>query len=94
MENLAVRVVTFNQRWVGSQVHATSRQIAEAGFFFLGLCDHVKCWYCNIGVAIWEFTDDPWVEHSKWGPTCEFLLQKKGPAFIRLAVALHPHPSH
>ena len=63
MENLPVRVATFNQRWVESQVRATSRQIAEDQIFFLGVRGRVKCWYCDQGLHNWEYIDNLWVEH-------------------------------
>ena len=43
MQNLPVKVATFYQGWDAHRVHATPRQIAEAGFFFLGFHDRVKC---------------------------------------------------
>lgn len=30
----------------------------------------------------WEPTDDPWVEHALWFPTCPFLVKEKGTDFI------------
>ena len=63
------RVETFDQHWPATRVRATPREIAAAGFFFLGERDRVKCWYCNGGLQNWELDDEPWIEHAKWFPT-------------------------
>nr|A9ULZ2.2 RecName: Full=Baculoviral IAP repeat-containing protein 7-B; AltName: Full=E3 ubiquitin-protein ligase EIAP-B; AltName: Full=Embryonic/Egg IAP-B; Short=EIAP/XLX-B; AltName: Full=RING-type E3 ubiquitin transferase EIAP-B [Xenopus laevis] len=57
--------------------------LAGAGFFYTGHRDHVKCFHCDGGLQNWEQGDDPWTEHAKWFPMCDFLLQVKGEAFIR-----------
>jgi len=38
--------------------------------------------YCNRGLQNLARFDNPWFEHAKWFPTCEYLLQKKGPEFV------------
>ena len=69
MRNEESRLETFDQRWPSQMVTATPREIANAGFFFLGERDRVKCWYCNGGLQNWEQEDEPWTEHAKWFPT-------------------------
>ncbi|XP_076818304.1 baculoviral IAP repeat-containing protein 2-like [Clavelina lepadiformis] len=91
MRNEDSRFETFDHRWPQSRVRATPRQIAKAGFFFLGERDRVKCWYCNGGLQNWDPDDEPWSEHAKWFPTCEFLLQRKGPDFVHRMVSLFPN---
>ncbi|XP_076818309.1 E3 ubiquitin-protein ligase XIAP-like isoform X2 [Clavelina lepadiformis] len=91
MRNEDSRFETFDHRWPQSRVRATPRQIAKAGFFFLGERDRVKCWYCNGGLQNWDPGDEPWSEHAKWFPTCEFLLQRKGPDFVHRMVSLFPN---
>ena len=86
------RVETFDDpAWIGSELRATAEQLARAGFFFLNVRDRVKCWYCNGGLQNWEYDDDPWYEHAKWFPSCEFLLEKKGHDFVSDIVALFPN---
>ena len=49
----------------------------------------MKCWYCGTtSFNRWRYWIDPWVEHAKRAPTCEFLLQKKGVEFARLITSL------
>ncbi|XP_019365661.1 PREDICTED: baculoviral IAP repeat-containing protein 7 isoform X1 [Gavialis gangeticus] len=57
-------------------------QLAHAGFFYTGHGDTVKCFYCDGTMRDWMLGDDPWREHAKWFPRCEFLLQSKGRAFV------------
>ncbi|XP_075427586.1 baculoviral IAP repeat-containing protein 7 [Ascaphus truei] len=61
----------------------TPEQLARAGFFYTGHGDNVKCFYCDGGLRNWERDDDPWREHAKWFPQCEFLLQSMGQAYVR-----------
>ncbi|KAM9371920.1 baculoviral IAP repeat-containing protein 7 [Phaethornis superciliosus] len=76
-----MRLSTF-QNWPQStDMHP--EQLARAGFFYTGQGDVVRCFYCDGGVRNWSFGDDPWREHAKWYPECEFLLQSKGREFVR-----------
>ena len=84
----STRIESFHNGWPGIQ--ASVKEIAEAGFYFLGVRDKVKCWNCNGGLQLWEYFDNPWHEHAKWFPTCSFLLEKKGVDFVRNIVALYP----
>jgi len=38
--------------------------------------------HCNGGLQNWDRFDEPWFEHAKWFPHCEFLLQQKGPEYV------------
>ncbi|XP_022249892.1 putative inhibitor of apoptosis isoform X2 [Limulus polyphemus] len=57
--------------------------LAEAGFFYVGVQDHTKCFYCDGGLSSWELGDDPWVEHARWFSNCGFVRINKGDEFIR-----------
>jgi len=63
----------------------------KISIFYAGVRDRVKCFYCNGGLQNWRQTDEPWEEHAKWYPTCEFLLQQRGPEFIHNIVARFPN---
>ncbi|CAH2296954.1 baculoviral IAP repeat-containing 1 [Pelobates cultripes] len=52
-------------------------ELARAGFFFTGLRDTVQCFSCGGCLGNWEEEDDPWKEHTKWFPECNFLGSKK-----------------
>ncbi|XP_013365033.1 PREDICTED: baculoviral IAP repeat-containing protein 1 isoform X2 [Chinchilla lanigera] len=59
-------------------VQAVSPKVlAAAGFIFTGKRDTVQCFSCGGCLGNWEEGDDPWQEHAKWFPKCEFLQSKK-----------------
>ena len=79
------RLSTFEENavnWACNNIMATMHDMARAGLYYMGIRDKVKCWYCNGGLQNWALYDDPWFEHAKWFPTCEFVLRKKGPEFV------------
>ncbi|XP_045196412.2 baculoviral IAP repeat-containing protein 7-B-like [Mercenaria mercenaria] len=51
-------------------------ELVEAGFFYTGHDDCVRCFHCGILIRNWEPEDDPWSEHRQWSPTCPFLKSK------------------
>ncbi|XP_014440055.1 baculoviral IAP repeat-containing protein 1 [Tupaia chinensis] len=51
--------------------------LSAAGFIFTGKRDTVQCFSCGGCLGNWEEGDDPWKEHAKWFPRCEFLQSKK-----------------
>ncbi|XP_075596419.1 baculoviral IAP repeat-containing protein 1 isoform X5 [Balearica regulorum gibbericeps] len=57
--------------------------LARAGFFFTGKKDTVQCFACGGCLGNWEDGDDPWREHAKWFPECEFLQSKKSSEEIK-----------
>ncbi|XP_036267054.2 baculoviral IAP repeat-containing protein 1 isoform X2 [Pipistrellus kuhlii] len=70
------RLETF-QDWP-FYAHGTSpRELSAAGFVFTGKRDTVQCFSCGGCLGNWEEGDDPWKEHAKWFPKCEFLQSKK-----------------
>uniref|UniRef100_A0A671FRG7 RING-type E3 ubiquitin transferase n=1 Tax=Rhinolophus ferrumequinum TaxID=59479 RepID=A0A671FRG7_RHIFE len=56
--------------------------LAAAGFFHTGQQDKVRCFFCYGGLQSWEQGDEPWAQHAKWFPRCEFLLRTKGRDFV------------
>ncbi|XP_003472801.3 baculoviral IAP repeat-containing protein 3 [Cavia porcellus] len=89
MQTHAARFKTFFN-WPSSLlVHP--EQLASAGFYYVGHSDDVKCFCCDGGLRCWESGDDPWVEHAKWFPRCEYLIQIKGQEFISQVQASYPH---
>lgn len=74
------RVASF-VRWP-ELVKQKPEELAEAGFFYCGLSDHVRCFHCGNGLRNWESDDQPWNEHARWYPDCSFVILKKGQEFI------------
>uniref|UniRef100_A0A8C5W648 Baculoviral IAP repeat containing 2 n=1 Tax=Microcebus murinus TaxID=30608 RepID=A0A8C5W648_MICMU len=89
MQTHAARMRTF-MCWP-SIVPVQPEQLASAGFYYVGRNDDVKCFCCDGGLRCWESGDDPWVEHAKWFPRCEFLIRMKGQGFVDEIQGRYPH---
>ncbi|XP_015216447.2 baculoviral IAP repeat-containing protein 1-like [Lepisosteus oculatus] len=74
-ESESGRLETF-QNWP-FYASVAPRDLASAGFFFTGQTDVVQCFCCAGLLAHWETGDEPWKEHAKWFPDCEFVHEKK-----------------
>ncbi|XP_055347694.1 baculoviral IAP repeat-containing protein 3-like [Paramacrobiotus metropolitanus] len=80
MTNYRDRFATFAE-WPESYSQ-TPKQMALAGFYYLGITDRVQCFCCGKKLEKWKPQEDAWTEHAKWNPTCRFLIEQKGQAFI------------
>ncbi|XP_044141133.1 baculoviral IAP repeat-containing protein 2 [Bufo gargarizans] len=89
MQTTSSRLKTFLNWPVNIPV--TPKKLAEAGFYYVGRNDDVKCFCCDGGLRCWESGDDPWVEHAKWFPRCEYLLSVKGQSFVTDIQNRYPH---
>ncbi|KAL7667155.1 hypothetical protein ABC855_g818 [[Candida] zeylanoides] len=91
---VSLRRKTFASHWKfdGGDGRATSRALAEAGFYYCPLRygnDRVQCVYCNCSLDTWSPKDDPIVEHrTNASGYCYFLEEleagAKAPARPRL----------
>ena len=93
MRSSQARLQTFldnSSIWPAHRIRATPQQIVDAGMYYLGDRDRVKCWYCNGGLQNWERDDDPMEEHAKWFPLCEFVLQQKDSDYVHQTVLRNP----
>lgn len=68
----------------------TPQQLAQAGFYHIGMNDQVRCFYCDGGLRHWEPGDDPWVEHARWFSQCGYVRLVKGDEFVQQSIAQHP----
>ncbi|CAG2166640.1 unnamed protein product [Oppiella nova] len=94
MGPLESRKQTFgSNQWAQEGVSISTDRLAEAGFFYIGYRDAVKCFHCGGGLAEWEPGDDPWVEHAKMFPECSFLKLNKSASFIQRCQRLASEPS-
>ncbi|MDP0589529.1 MAG: RING-HC finger protein [Candidatus Endonucleobacter bathymodioli] len=69
--DIATRKISL--RSFPSHVNISTNDIAEAGFFFVGYEDYVRCFYCGKGLRNWRSTDDPFVVHAQWYPSCAYI---------------------
>ena len=60
----------------------TPEELAEAGFFYFRLSDHVMCFHCGLGLRNWQCDSVPWEEHARHNPYCDYVLATKGQDFI------------
>ena len=81
LATLDARMSTFHH-WPAGLAQRPA-QLAEAGFYYMGTGDHVKCFCCDGALRNWEPNDDPWVEHSRWFSRCNYLLSIKGEDFVK-----------
>lgn len=54
----------------------TPRDLAEAGFFYMGFGDVTFCYSCGKCISMWLSTEHPLVLHKRWGPDCKFIQSK------------------
>ncbi|XP_075040472.1 E3 ubiquitin-protein ligase XIAP isoform X2 [Mixophyes fleayi] len=66
------RLKTFTN-WP-SYVRLTPKELANAGLFYTGSNDQVKCFCCGGKLMNWEPSDVAWTEHRKHFPDCFFVL--------------------
>ena len=55
---------------------------AEAGFMYMGVDDHVQCFYCGGTLKDWKKGLDPFYEHAGWYGNCLFIKAIKGQEFV------------
>lgn len=78
---LDARIRTFDD-WPIPQIQKPE-VLAEAGFYFTRPDDQVRCFHCNGGLRSWQKEDDPWFEHAKWFPICNFVRLVKGITYVQ-----------
>lgn len=59
------------------------QEMADAGFFYTGQSDKVRCYYCDGGVKDWNPEDKPWEEHARFFQYCQYVLCIKGEEYIK-----------
>lgn len=65
-----------------TNTNQTPVELSKAGFYYYGIKDAVKCFYCNGCLKNWDPTDEPLVEHARWFPKCPYIRQMNGLKFI------------
>jgi len=68
--NIQTRMETF-ETWPPG-LEQKPYELAEAGFYYTGLSDKVKCFDCGGGLEAWDPEDSVLDEHLKWFPECGF----------------------
>lgn len=72
MRSEEARLQTFSS-WPSS-APVRPRDLAQAGLYYLGEHDRVRCFCCGGMLGSWETGDIGWEEHAKHFPNCFFIL--------------------
>ncbi|XP_012229102.1 putative inhibitor of apoptosis isoform X2 [Linepithema humile] len=78
------RLQTFTD-WP-NEVKQTPEMLAEAGFYYVGPEDFVRCFYCGGGLNRWKQEDNVWKEHAQWFSYCGFVNLVQGSQFVKRCV--------
>ncbi|GFY39076.1 hypothetical protein TNIN_323341 [Trichonephila inaurata madagascariensis] len=70
MSDLKSRLFSY-KNWPILMVN--SKLLAEWGFYYTGVLDIVTCFSCNGSLGHWETNDDPFIEHEKFFPHCDYM---------------------
>jgi len=65
-----IRLASFDSKWTSS---LSPQLLCEAGFYYTGRGDIVKCQWCKVEVEHWGEHDNPFDRHLKFSPSCEFM---------------------
>ena len=71
MGDVRARIESYT-KWPRCTTHTPTR-MAEAGFYYVGYCDCVRCFHCDGGLRNWFPEDDPVTEHYRIFPRCDFI---------------------
>jgi hypothetical protein len=67
-------------------VSVTCEKLAEAGFYYMGYMDSVRCFACGGVVSGWQAQDaEPWKIHCYYYPNCLYCAYERGGDFIKNA---------
>uniref|UniRef100_A0A2C9LYU4 Uncharacterized protein n=1 Tax=Biomphalaria glabrata TaxID=6526 RepID=A0A2C9LYU4_BIOGL len=86
------RKQTFNS-WP-REIHFIPKHFADAGFFYKDHGDCVSCFYCGGSLTNWEAEEDAWIEHARWFPNCNYLIQQMGRTFVATVQELDKVKDH
>lgn len=72
LQKEGVRLVTFKN--FPHSVPVSAIRLAQAGFYYTGEGDKVKCFSCGMTYQGWELGDKPSSIHARISPDCLFVL--------------------
>ncbi|XP_075170475.1 baculoviral IAP repeat containing deterin [Haematobia irritans] len=70
------RIDSFKKWPYDETTECSITKMAQAGFYWSGNKndeDTVTCFVCGKTLHGWDPTDDPWTEHAKHAPQCQFV---------------------
>ncbi|XP_050600075.1 baculoviral IAP repeat-containing protein 7-A-like [Bombus affinis] len=61
-----------------THLRQTSEELADAGFYYIGIMDLTVCYHCGICIENWGPEEHPWEKHAISSPGCYYLLTVRG----------------
>lgn len=77
------RLKSFKDVIWPTEIHANPQNLSNAGFYYIGPIDRVKCAFCGGKLKKWLINDSPVEEHILHFPDCSFVKQ-----FVKVSDAL------
>jgi hypothetical protein len=77
MDSLENRKKSFIDSGWDQSIPVSVDELSEAGFYYLGEKDMVKCFHCSLVLNKWVEGDCPWIAHAKYEPSCHYLKLSK-----------------
>lgn len=71
LSSFTARFSTF-EKWPEG-IPVDKEQLANAGFYYTDKNDSVQCFHCGGVLRRWTESSDPWEEHRRWFPRCQYL---------------------
>lgn len=68
--------------------------LSECGLKYSGVEDVVECFCCGLILHNWEKLDNPWIEHCRYNPKCNYVLLMKGNQFVQKILAKYCNTEH
>lgn len=69
-----MRLDSFGIGWPCTNIKASD--LANAGFYWTGDNDRVRCFECRMEFACWKFQKEPIIMHRQWVSNCRFVRGK------------------
>lgn len=84
-QKLSERLETFfNNDWEAKYNEIDFEHLANAGLFYEGVDDEVRCFHCAISVKGWKERHDPWLRHVMASGDCQFVADNEVSFFYKI----------
>lgn len=89
MRDAADRLKTFTILNWPFLTNTSIYDFAEAGFYYTGRLDAVRCFLCKVTLFEWENGEKPSDQHKKLSPRCPFV---QGQRTYNIPIIASPYP--
>ena len=80
-ENYNTRLSSYKY-WPQERTGQEPTTLADAGLFYCGFSDCVRCFWCGGGLTKWDSRDQPFEEHNKWYPCCKYVRDRRPDLYV------------